>query len=93
MSEKQSTKSKRGGARPNAGRPKGSLDKGNAAIREMVVDALHAVGGVEYLVGLATSHPAVFSNLVSKVMPTQIEADVTVRSLAQELAELNGRSN
>lgn len=92
MNQKESTKSNgRGGQRPGAGRPKGSLDKGNAAIREMVVLALDNVGGVTYLQGLAASHPAVFASLVSKVMPTQVEADVTVRSLAQELAELNDK--
>lgn len=55
----------------------------------MIVDALDGVGGVTYLQGVAASHPAAFLSLLSKVMPTQIEADVTVRSLAQELAELN----
>lgn len=89
-SEKESKKSNgRGGPRPGSGRPKGSLDKGNAAIREMIVDALNGVGGVEYLQTVASSHPAAFLSLVGKVMPTQIEADVTVRTLAQELAELN----
>ena len=59
--EKESKKSNgRGGARPGAGRPKGSLDKGNAAIREMIVESLHGVGGVEYLQRVAESHPAAF---------------------------------
>ena len=43
--EKQSNNSNRGGTRPGAGRPKGSLDKGNALIREMVAEALNRAGG------------------------------------------------
>jgi hypothetical protein len=79
MAEKESKKSKksngRGGARPNAGRPKGSLDKGNALIREMIVDALDELGGVEYLKATAASHPAAFLSLLGKVMPVQVTGD------------------
>lgn len=70
--EKQSKKSGKGGARPGAGRPKGSLDKGNATIRQMIVQALDGVGGIEYLQETAKSHPAAFLSLVGKVMPVEI---------------------
>ena len=74
MSEKQSKKSTgRGGKREGAGRPPGSLDKGNAMIREMVVAALDDAGGVEYLVRQANAKPAAFLALIGKVMPVQIE--------------------
>lgn len=73
MSEKQPKKSGRGGPRPNSGRPKGSLDKGNALIREMIVEALHGVGGVAYLQEKAESHPQAFLSLIGKVMPVQVE--------------------
>jgi hypothetical protein len=73
MAEKQPKKSGRGGARPGAGRPKGSLDKGNALIREMIVEALHGVGGVEYLQQKAQTHPQAFMSLIGKVMPVQVE--------------------
>lgn len=73
--EKESKNSNRGGARPGAGRPKGSLDKGNAMIREMIVDALNGVGGVEYLESTARSHPAAFLSLIGKVMPIQVTGD------------------
>ena len=53
MIEKQSNISYRGGAREGAGRPKGSLDKGNAMLREMILEALDRSGGVDYLVGKA----------------------------------------
>ncbi len=62
----------RGGAREGAGRPKGSLDKGNAQIRELIVTALNNVGGVEYLEKKAETQPQAFLSLIGKVMPTQV---------------------
>lgn len=78
-SEKESKKSiaGKGGARPGAGRPKGSLDKGNALIREMIVQALDKVGGVDYLAETAASHPSAFLALIGKVMPIQVEGGDT----------------
>jgi hypothetical protein len=71
--EKESKKSSgRGGAREGAGRPKGSLDKGNATIRQMIVEALDLAGGVEYLKTTAASHPAAFLSLIGKVMPIEV---------------------
>lgn len=76
MSEKQTKLSTgRGGKREGAGRPKGSLDKGNALIREMIVKALDEAGGVEYLVETARSHPAAFLSLIGKTMPLQVTGD------------------
>lgn len=76
MSEKQTKLSTgRGGARKGAGRPKGSLDKGNAMIREMIADALNGVGGVEYLQRTAQSHPAAFLSLIGKTMPLQVTGE------------------
>lgn len=72
MSEKQTSFSKHGGVRPGAGRPKGSLDKGNALIREMVAQALDQAGGVEYLSRIAETHPGPFLGLVGKVLPIQV---------------------
>jgi hypothetical protein len=73
LPEKQTKVSGKGGARPGAGRPKGSLDKGNALIRELICQALDEVGGVEYLKTTAQSHPTAFLALVGKVMPIQVE--------------------
>lgn len=70
-------KSGRGGARPGGGRPKGSLDKGNAALREMILGALSAKGGQEYLEGIASSHPQAFVSLLGKVLPTTLDGQVS----------------
>lgn len=63
----------KGGARPGAGRPKGSIDKGNALIREMVAQALHNMGGVAYLERQAEEQPKAFLSLIGRVIPVQIE--------------------
>ena len=75
MSEKLSNKSGPGGKRPGAGRPKGSPDKGNTMIREMIVQALDGAGGVDYLIATANSHPAAFLALIGKVMPIQVSGE------------------
>jgi len=75
MLENQSNQSNRGGKRPGAGRPSGSLDKGNALIREMVAQALNQVGGVDYLARVAESHPGPFLGLVGKVLPIQVTGE------------------
>ncbi len=76
MSEKQSNKSSgRGGARPGSGRPKNSLDKGNAALREMILMALDQAGGVDYLHRQAEESPNAFLSLIGKVLPTTLAGD------------------
>ena len=61
--------------RKTGGRQKGSLNKDNADIRAMVVGALKAVGGQEYLAECAISHPVAFLGLVGKVMPLQLASN------------------
>lgn len=65
----------KGGARTGAGRPKGSLDKGNAALREMILQALDQAGGIDYLARTAEQNPGAFLSLIGKVLPTTISGD------------------
>jgi ribosomal protein S19E (S16A) len=62
----------RGGKREGAGRPKGSLDKGNADLRQMILQALENKGGVEYLEQQAVSNPSGFMSLLGKVLPKEV---------------------
>lgn len=73
--EKQLQPSGVGGARPGAGRPRGSLDKGNAKLREMILGALDQAGGQEYLANMAQTSPAAFMSLLGKVLPTTLASD------------------
>jgi hypothetical protein len=66
------------GVRTPAGRPKGVRNK-LTNLRDSVLEAFDQVGGTEYLARLANgtqSDRAAFVGLVSKVLPTQINANV-----------------
>ena len=76
MTEKQSKNSK-GGARIGAGRPKGALDKGNATLRQMILNALDTAGGESYLALQAQENPNAFLSLIGKVLPTTLASDET----------------
>lgn len=54
------------------GRPKGSLNKPNHDIRQMIVGALDLAGGVHYLARQAEANPVAFMGLIGKVMPLQV---------------------
>jgi len=71
MAVKQ-TKSNLPGAGP--GRPKGVPNKNNAAIKDMILEALRKAGGAEYLERRANDPrtAAAFLGLVGKVLPMQI---------------------
>ena len=70
MSEKESPGIGKG--TPGPGRKPGVPNKNTAMIRDMIAQALDEVGGVQYLVSIAQSHPAPFLALVGKVMPVQV---------------------
>lgn len=65
----------RGGKREGGGRPKGSLDKNNKQLREMVLEALEKKGGPEYLAKQADENPAAFMSLLGRILPTQLTGD------------------
>ena len=54
------------------GRPKGAINKNNAAIKDMVVQALDKAGGVDYLMTQARETPTAFIGLLGKVLPMQV---------------------
>lgn len=57
------------------GRPKGSVNKTTAAVKDMVIQALSDAGGVKYLTKQAQANPAAFMTLVGKVIPLQVAGD------------------
>jgi hypothetical protein len=66
------------GGAPGPGRPKGVRNK-LTNLRDAVLEAFDTVGGPAYLVQLAQgtqSDRAAFVSLVSKVLPTQVQAQV-----------------
>ena len=65
------------GQKPGPGRPKGMQNKVNADVKEMILGALNAAGGVEYLLERANDPrtASAFLTLVGKVLPLQIQGD------------------
>ena len=57
------------------GRPKGSKNKATQAIKDMVLGALEAKGGQEYMERQADENPNAFMSLIAKILPTQVTGD------------------
>lgn len=60
------------------GRKKGVPNKATAAIKDMIIGALHGAhpeGGMAYLIEQADKNPTAFMGLVGKVLPLQIAGD------------------
>lgn len=66
------------------GRPKGSANKTTTAIKEAVVEAFEKAGGVDYLVKLASADPKTFCGLVGRVIPLQVDGNMTIEHLTKE---------
>ena len=54
------------------GRPRGSVNKVPAQLKDMILQALDKAGGVDYLVRQSEKTPQAFIGLVGKVLPLQV---------------------
>jgi hypothetical protein len=68
------------------GRPKGVSNKLTRTIRESIEAAFQGVGGPEYLMRQAEENPQAFMTLLGKIIPAQVQADVT--SKGQSLGDM-----
>jgi hypothetical protein len=57
------------------GRQKGTPNKVNSDLKEMILGALSDVGGRDYLALRAVDTPAAFLTLIGKVLPMQITGE------------------
>jgi len=74
------------------GRQKGTPNKTTAALKDAILNAFEEVGGQAYLVMVANTDPRTFCTLLAKVMPQEINADITANvSLADRLATARER--
>lgn len=71
------TKTRRGGPRAGAGRPKGVPNKITASIKAAIEAAFQGVGGHAYLMRQAEENPQAFMTLLGKIIPAQVQADLT----------------
>lgn len=63
------------GFRPPAagkGRVAGTPNKATKALKDMILGALDAAGGQDYLARQAVENPGPFMTLIGKVLPTQV---------------------
>jgi hypothetical protein len=66
-----------GGPRAGAGRPKGVPNHITRTIKDAIEAAFQGVGGPEYLMRQAEENPQAFMTLLGKIIPAQVQADVT----------------
>lgn len=59
------------------GSRKGIPNKNTAEVKDMILGALQDVGGQEYLSKQARENPNGFMNLIGKVIPKEVKAEVT----------------
>ena len=69
------------------GRQKGSLNKQTAEVKDMILGALNAAGGMEYLHKQAIDNPGPFMALVGKILPRDVNANVSGGVVIQVVSE------
>jgi hypothetical protein len=77
------------------GRPKGSKNKTTTQLKEMILQALSNVGGIQYLEDQAELNPVAFMSLVGKVLPMTIAGDQDspiVTEIRRVIVDPNGSS-
>jgi hypothetical protein len=65
------------GTPKTGGRQKGALNKTTRTIKEAIEAAFQGVGGAEYLMQQAQQNPQAFLTLLGKIIPAQVQADLT----------------
>jgi hypothetical protein len=57
------------------GRPRGVPNRLSGELREMILESLHAAGGVAYLSRMADEQPAAYLSLLAKLLPLEASLD------------------
>ena len=63
------------GREKKGGRIKGTPNKATTEIKAAVMAAFDKVGGAKYLERVAEENPAIFCQLLAKIIPNEIKAD------------------
>jgi hypothetical protein len=65
------------GTPKTGGRQKGTPNKLTLSIKQAIEEAFNGVGGAAYLMEQAQQNPQAFLTLLGKIIPAQVQADVT----------------
>jgi hypothetical protein len=83
--------------RSKTGRAKGTPNKVNAELKDMILGALEDAGGQEYLRQRALDTPGPFLTLVGKILPKNIDAniqgDVRITSITRTIVDAAGNTD
>lgn len=60
----------------HGGRKKGTPNKNTAALKTAIMNAFEQVGGQDYLVMVAKDDPKTFIQLLGRVLPAELKAEV-----------------
>lgn len=77
-----------GGRRPGSGRKKGTPNKLTKSVKDAIEASFWAVGGQEYLERISEDDPRTYLTLLGKVVPTQLQGELTVKTHEEALAEI-----
>ena len=69
---------------PGPGRPKGSVNRTTAALKEALLEAFDRGGGVDWLLALMKSEPKTFASLLSRLIPTESKTEITTNELTDD---------
>lgn len=71
--------------RKTGGRQPGSPNKTTAAVKELIEGALSDLGGKKWLVKAAKKQPGAFMNLISKLIPRDLNVSGEVKHTLEQL--------
>jgi hypothetical protein len=86
----------RGGKRPGSGRKKGGTNKITSDVKQAILEAFNALGGVGYLCAVAREDPKAFCALLGKLIPAKVAGDednFLVLHATTATGPTNGRDN
>ena len=69
---------------PGPGRPKGSVNRTTAALKEAMLEAFDRGGGVAWLLALMKDEPKTFASLLARLIPTE---SATKMEITNELTD------
>ena len=76
----------------SGGRKKGTPNKATKLIKDAVMESFAKVGGVDYLVRVADEDPKAYLILLGKILPSEINATVSVVDRSKILNKARDRA-